>query len=67
MGIWFYEEAEADKVETLLQRILAAYPSAAALQPQVSMIHVAAPTRPARDLAFGMHQLQNMLAPPKAQ
>ncbi len=28
VGIWFYEEAEADKVETLLQRILAAHPSA---------------------------------------
>lgn len=27
MGIWFYEEDEADKVETLLHRILAAYPT----------------------------------------
>jgi len=27
VGIWFYEEDEADKVETLLHRILAAYPT----------------------------------------
>ncbi len=28
VGIWFYEEEEADKVESLLHRILAAYPEA---------------------------------------
>jgi hypothetical protein len=33
VGIWFYEEEEADKVETLLQRILAGHPSAVAAAP----------------------------------
>lgn len=54
MGIWFYEEEEADKVEAVLHQVLASYPGSPSAPQQVRAMVV--PPLPRAKCHFDLHQ-----------